>query len=308
MAHFIIRRLTYGALVIVVLAVVMFLALHLLGDPVSLLLPDDAPQEQVDAVRHELGYDRPVLVQLGEYLYDFAHLDFGESLRYRRPAGALFQERFPKTLALAGVVMATAVPLALLLGIIAGLRPLSIVDRIVSIISFSGVAMPPFWLALMLIIVFAVQLRLLPTSGFEGFTDWQYYVLPAATLAVRPIGRLSQLTRSSLVEEMARLYVTTARAKGLSETSIIVTHALKNAMNPVITLGAGEAVALINGSVVVESIFGWPGIGSLMIESIVGRDLYVVVTCIVAVGIIVVFLNLAVDILYAYFNPRIVYK
>jgi peptide/nickel transport system permease protein len=305
---YIIRRLFYGALLIVVLMIVLFLSLHVLGDPVTLMLPEDATQEQLEAARHQYGYDRPVLVQLADYLNRISHLDLGDSIRYHRPAGELFSERFPKTMALAGVVLALALPLGLLLGLVAGLWPFSILDRSVTVISFVAVAMPSFWLALMLIVVFAVQLGLLPTSGFGGFTNWQYYVLPVIALAFRPTGRVAQLARSALVEELAKQYVTVARAKGLSEARVLLLHTLKNAMNPVITLGAGEVVNLFGGSVVIESIFGWPGIGSLMIDSIISRDLYVVETCVIAIGVVVVFVNLVVDVLYAYFDPRVVYK
>ncbi len=308
MARYIIRRLIYGMLVIVALATVLFLALHVLGDPVSLMLPDEATQEQIQAARHQYGYDRPFSVQLVDYLSRFVHLDFGDSLRYRKPAVQLFQERFPRTLALTGVVLALAFPLGLLFGIVAGLRPMSILDRLVSVFSFAGLAMPSFWLALMLMIVFSIQLGILPTSGFGGYVSWQYYVLPAIALAVRPIARIAQLTRSSLLEEMSRQHITVARAKGLAESRVIVVHALKNALNTVITLGANEILVLLGGSVVIEAIFGWPGIGSLMLESIKGRDLYVVETCVVAIGAISVLTNLVVDLLYGYFDPRIVYN
>ena len=246
------------------------------------------------------------MVQLADYLNNFVRLDFGDSLRYRMPAGMLFQARFPRTVALASVVLAIAFPLSLLLGILAGLRPLSVIDRVISVVSFGGISIPPFWLGLMLIIVFAVQIGPLPTSGFGGFTGWQYYVMPAAALAIRPIGRLAQLTRSSLVDEMAKQYVTTARAKGLSEPRVIRVHALKNAMSSLSRLaqvrlyfpqwlGRNRDHIRLAGHWLTDD------------KSITARPVCSE-TCVVAVGIIVVFANLAVDILYAYFDPRIVYK
>jgi peptide/nickel transport system permease protein len=293
---------------IVALAVSLFMALHVLGDPVSLMLPEDATSEQVAAARHLYGYDRPFLVQLGDFMGHLVRLDFGDSLRYRTSAGKLFQQRFPRTVALAGVVFVIAFPLGLVLGILAALRPLSLLDRFINLIAFATVAVPSFWLGLMLMVIFSVQLRLLPTSGFDGFTSWQYYILPGVTLAARPIGRLAQLSRSSVMEEMSKCYITAARAKGLSEARVVFVHALKNAMNPVITLGGAELRMFLGGSLVIEAIFGWPGVGSLLIDSIMARDLYVVETCIMAIGVIVIFINLGVDLLYAWFDPRIVYK
>jgi ABC-type dipeptide/oligopeptide/nickel transport system permease component len=234
-------------------------------------------------------------------------LDFGQSLKYGKPAGILFQERFPNTAALAGVVLLVAFPLGLLLGILSGLRPLSVLDRLISVLSFATVAVPSFWLGLTLMIVFAIWMGILPTSGFGGIANWRYYILPGATLAARPIGRVAQLARASLVDEMGKQYVTVARSKGLAESRIIVVHALKNAMNPVITLGAAEVRVLLGGSIVAETIFGWPGLGSLLMEAITGRDLCVVETCVVAIGVIVIFVNIAVDLLYACSDPRIVY-
>jgi peptide/nickel transport system permease protein len=305
--QYIIRRLIYGVLLILLLAMILFFALHVLGDPITLMLPEDATEEQYQKALHQYGYDRPVLVQLTDFLNHLAHLDFGESLTYRRSAGALFWERFPKTVALASVVLAIALPVGLLLGILAALWPLSVVDRVASVLSYGGIAMPSFWLALMLIIVFSVRMGLLPTSGFGGFGSWQYYILPATALVARPIGRLAQVTRASIVEERTKPYITVSRAKGLSESRVLFGHTLKNAMNPIITLCGGEIAGIINGSVVIESIFGWPGIGSLTIDAVIARDLYLVETCIIAVGVIVVFINLIVDILYAFCDPRIVY-
>jgi peptide/nickel transport system permease protein len=253
-----IRRLIYSIFILIGLVIAVFFVTHLLGDPARLMLRAEATEEQVQSLREELGLDDPIMVQFGRYLGDVVRGDFGESLWQRVPAMPIVLDRLPATLYLAAATLLIAVPLAVVLGIISAIKPRSPADRAVTLFSLAGVSTADFWLGLMLILVFAVELGWLPTSGYGGP---KYVILPALALAVRPIGRISQVVRSSMMDEMSRPYVTTARAKGLGERVVVFYHTLKNASIPMITLLGDEAAALLNGAVVIETLFGWPGIG-----------------------------------------------
>jgi peptide/nickel transport system permease protein len=285
--------------------VAVFFATHLLGDPARLMLRPEATDEQVEALRAELGLDDPILVQFGRYLGDLARGDFGDSLWQRVPAMPIVLDRLPATLYLAGVTLAVAVPLALVLGVVSAVRPRSLPDRIVTVVSLAGVSTADFWLGLMLILLFAVELGWLPTSGYGGLS---FVLLPAAALAVRPMGRISQVVRSAMLDEMGRAYVTTARAKGLRERIVVVSHTLKNAAIPIITMMGDEAASLLNGAVVIETLFGWPGIGILLIEAINKRDLPLVEATAIVIAVMIVTVNLLVDITYSLIDPRVRYR
>jgi peptide/nickel transport system permease protein len=284
--------------------VLVFFVTHLLGDPVRLMLRPEATQEQADALREQLGLNDPLMVQFGRFMRDMARGDFGDSLWQKVPALPIVLERLPKTLYLTGVTMAVAMPLAVILGIISAVRPRSLADRIVTVVALAGVSTADFWLGLMLILFFAVDLGWLPTSGYGGF---QFVILPAMALMVRPIGRISQVVRSAMLDEMSKGYVTTARSKGLTERVVIVAHTLKNAAIPIITLTGDEAAALLNGAVVIETLFGWPGIGSLLIQSIEHRDLPLVEACAITFAVMIVLLNLLIDLSYTLLDPRVRY-
>ena len=285
--------------------VAVFFVTHLLGDPARLMLRPEATEEQVQALRDELGLDDPLLVQFARYMGGLLRGDFGESLWQRVPAMPIVLDRLPATLYLAGVTLAVAVPLAIGLGIVSAIRPRSIPDRIVTVVSLTGVSTADFWLGLMLILVFAVQLGWLPTSGFGGLS---FVILPAAALAVRPIGRISQVVRSAMLDQMNQGYVTTARAKGLNERVVVFYHTLKNASIPIITLTGDEAAALLNGAVVIETLFGWPGIGILLIQAIERRDLPLVEATAIVIALMIVGLNLLVDLTYSIIDPRVRYQ
>jgi peptide/nickel transport system permease protein len=214
-------------------------------------------------------------------------------------------ERVPKTLYLAGVTMGIAIPLAILLGIVSALRPRSLIDRFATTIALTGVSIADFWLGLMLILFFAVELGWVPTSGYGGLN---YVILPALTLAVRPIGRISQVVRSAMLDEMSKPYITTARAKGLKERVVILTHTLKNAAIPIVTMMGDEAASLLNGAVVIETLFGWPGVGILLIQAIEKRDLPLIESTVIVIATMIIFVNLAVDLLYAVIDPRVRYQ
>lgn len=297
-----IRRLTQSAFILLGLVIAVFFATHLLGDPVRLMVSPEASEAQVETMREQLGLNDPLQVQFGRYLGGLVRGDFGESIWQRVPAMPIVLDRLPATLYLAGITLAVAVPLAVVLGIISALRPRSLADRIVSVVSLIGVSIADFWLGLMLILVFAVQFGWLPTSGFGGLN---YVILPAAALAVRPIGRISQVVRGAMFDQMSQAYVVTARAKGLKERVVISTHTLKNAAIPIITMTGDEAASLLNGAVVIETLFGWPGVGILLIQAIQNRDLPLVEATAITIAVMIITVNLLVDLTYSLLDPRV---
>ena len=302
--RYLIRRLFHSAIVLFGLVVAVFFFTHMLGDPARLMLRPEATQEQVEAVRGRLGLDDPLHVQFTRFLSGIARGDFGESIWQRAPATSIMLERLPNTLYLAGVTLLVAVPLALLLGIASALRPGSPIDRASTVVALAGVSVADFWLGLMLILFFAVNLGWLPTSGFGGP---EFVILPAIALMVRPLGRISQVVRSSMLDQLGQPYVTTARAKGLTERVVISLHTMKNAAIPALTLIGDETAALLNGAVVIETVFGWPGIGLLLIQAIERRDLPLIEACVFAIAVMIMAGNLLIDLAYTLFDPRIRY-
>jgi peptide/nickel transport system permease protein len=284
--------------------VAVFFVTHLLGDPARLMLRPEATEEQVQQLRESLGLNDPLLVQFGRFMGDLVRGDIGNSLWQRVPAMPIVIGRLPATLYLAGVTLALAIPLALALGIVSAIKPRSLADRVVTVVSLAGVSTADFWLGLMLILFFAVELGWLPTSGYGGIN---FVVLPAAALAVRPIGRVSQVVRSAMLEEMSKPYVTTARAKGLGERIVIISHTLKNAAIPILTMMGDEAAALLNGAVVIETLFGWPGVGILLIQAIEKRDLPLIEATVIVIAVMIVSVNLLVDLVYTLIDPRVRY-
>jgi peptide/nickel transport system permease protein len=286
------------------LIIAVFFVTHMLGDPARLMLRPEATEEQVRALRESLGLNDSLAVQFGRYMSNLAQGDFGDSLWQRVPALPIALDRIPATLYLAGVTLLIAIPLALFLGIVSAIRPRSIADRSVTVVSLAGVSTADFWLGLMLIILFAVELGWLPTSGYGGPS---HVILPALALAVRPMGRISQVVRSAMLEEMSKGYVTTARAKGLRERVVVLRHTLRNAALPILTLMGDEAAVMLNGAVVIETVFGWPGIGILLIQAIERRDLPLIEAAVISIAVMIVTVNLIVDLMYSWFDPRVRY-
>lgn len=287
------------------MVVIVFFITRLVGDPVRLMLPPSASDQQIQTVRDQFGLNEPLPVQFLRFMGGLARGDLGDSMWMRAPALDIALDRLPKTLYLAAVTISIAFPLAVALGVLSAMRPRSIADRIATVMSLSGLSVADFWLALMAILLFAVKLGWLPTSGYGGP---EFVILPAIVLAVRPIGRISQIQRSSMLEQLSNGYVTTARAKGLSERTVIFYHTLKNAAIPTVTLAGHELASLLNGAIVIETVFGWPGIGSLLIDAIERRDLPLVVAATIIIAMMVILVNLAVDLLYAWIDPRIRYR
>lgn len=303
MATYFARRMIYSVLVILGVSVVVFIVTHMLGDPVRLMLPLEASAQEVAEMRHHLGFDQPLYVQFGSFASKAIVGDFGDSLWQRTPALPLVLERLPASLILSLIAMLIAIVGAVPLGIFAAVRPNSLLDRVCVVISLGGVCLPVFWLGMMLILVFAVELGWLKTSGYGG---WEYLTLPAITLAALPLGRITQIVRSSMIDEMHRTYMSTARAKGLNESTVVLRHALKNAAIPIVTLAAWELTRMLAGyTIVVEKVFAWPGYGQLAMQAIERRDLPLIQADVFVVAIIVVTLNIGVDLLYGALDPRV---
>ncbi len=299
---FAIRRLFASVVLIIALVAIVFLVTSAIGDPARLMLRPEATEEQAEELRVRLGLSDPLPERFARYMGDALRGDFGESLWQRVPAMEIVLERLPKTLYLIGVTLLIALPLAGVLGVLSALRPGSLFDRVATLIGLAGVSIADFWLGLMLIFFFAVELDWLPTSGYG---DVSYVILPAIALSARPMGRMSQVIRESLSGQLKQLYVSTARAKGLRERTVIGAHAMRNAAIPVVTIAADEIAALLTGAVAIETIFGWPGLGSLLIQAIERRDLPLIVASVVVIASIIVLINFIVDLLYAVIDPRV---
>jgi peptide/nickel transport system permease protein len=298
----VLRRLWSTLTVAVGVAAVIFVLLHLSGDPVALLVPADAPPEVMRDTRQALGLDRPLPQQFFIYLSRATAGDLGTSLRHNLPVAQLIRERLPRTILLAAAALALALVIAIPAGIVSALRRGTLVDRLAMVLAVAGQAVPIFWLALMLIWLFAVRLEWLPVFGSGTLL---HLVLPAVSLSTIVLGRLARLVRSSMLEVLEQDYVRTARAKGLGETSVVWGHALKNAAIPIVTVVGLQLAQLLGGAVVTETIFAWPGVGVLAAEAVFNRDFPVVQGVTLVISLIFVAANLAVDLAYVALNPRI---
>jgi peptide/nickel transport system permease protein len=297
-------RMLYSAVSMAGLIALVFFLARLTGNPVDLYLPIDTPVEVRNAFSRANGFDDPLLVQFGSFLSDLLRLDFGDSLRQQRPVLDLVLEAFPTTLALAAGAMTVALSIAIIIGSLAARKPNGVLDRFVNFISLAGASLPNFWVALVSVLVFAVWLRWLPTSGPGGISHW---ILPIAVLAIRPCGLIAQVVRGSMISALSSAYVKTARAKGVRTRSIVFVHALRNAMLPIITVAGDQAAGMINGAVVVEVIFGLPGIGKLMIDAIQYRDFALIQGGVIVTAAVIFTLNVLIDGAYAVLDPRIKY-
>jgi ABC-type dipeptide/oligopeptide/nickel transport system permease component len=302
MLQYTLRKLLHTGLVALGVVTLVFIALRASGDPAATMLPGDASVDELTALRRELGLDRPLHVQYVRFLASAATGDFGTSFRHQQPALPLVLERLPATMELAFAALVLAVAVALPLGIVAALHRGRIADVLAMGFAVVGQATPYFWMGIMLILVVSVELEWLPTSG-RG--RWAHLVLPAITLGTHFAASLARLTRTSMLEVLGQHYVTTARAKGLAERRVILVHALKNAAVPVVTLIGLQFGMLLGGAVVTETIFAWPGVGRLAVQSIFVRDYPVVQAGVLVLALVFVAINLFVDLLYGYLDPRI---
>lgn len=302
MLRYAFRRLLQLPFPVLLVTVVVFVVMQLSGDPVDLLLGLEATEEQRVALRTQLGMDDPVVVQYFRFLGNAIQGDFGDSLRFKQPALELVFDRLPNTLSLAGLALFIAATLGILLGVIASQKRGSLLDLMITSLSVLGQSMPSFWIGIMFIMLFSVKLNWLPSSGSGSVS---HMILPSITLALFMLPQIMLLMRSAMLDVMQETYVTTARAKGLNDVGVVYLHALKNALHPVITFIGLQLGTLIGGSIITESIFSWPGVGHLMIQSIKNRDVAVVEAAVVIVAIAIVLSNLLADIVNAILDPRI---
>lgn len=303
MLSYLLKRLWHGVFVALIVMVTMFLVTRLLVDPVKFMVPVQATNEDRQVLSRALGLDQPISTQFLHFVRDLLQFDFGISYWQGLPAMDLIAERLPATLQLVGVSLVLVVLIFIPLGVVASLKPGSWVDQTVVTTSLFGLSMPQFWLGAMLILVFSVELGLLPTSG-SG--TWQHVVLPSLTLALTSGGRVAQVARSTMIDRMNEPFVMALKARGLNRREIVGRHVLRTALVPIVTLTAWEAAyALAGYSVVVETVFGWPGIGRLAIQAATQRDIVLLQAIVFVVAVLVVLANLLADLSYQLIDPRL---
>ena len=305
MFQYILKRLLSTLPVLLGISLLLFFMLRMLpGDPAQVLAGQMASQEDIKNIRQQLGLDKPIFVQYGIFLGRLAKLDLGRSARTQNPVIKEIWARLPNTVLLA----VTAITLACLFGIPAGIisavRPYTWIDYLFTSMALFGISMPVFWLGLMLIVIFSLVLHWLPAGGIGS---WKHVILPSFTLAAFVVAFITRITRASMIETLSQDYTTTARSKGLKEQVVIVKHALKNALIPIITVVGLQFGLLLGGAVLTETVFAWPGLGRLIVDSILARDYPVIQGTILIFGLLYILVNLVVDLLYAYIDPRIRY-
>jgi peptide/nickel transport system permease protein len=305
MQRYIVVRLVQGIITLLVLSLAVFLSVHLTGDPALYLLGPEGTQQDYEQLKRNLGLDKPLPVQYALFLGDVVRGDFGTSHITGQPARKTLMERFPATLELAGVAFLLTMLIGIPLGVVSAVKRDTIIDQFGKFFAVLGIATPHFWVAIMLILLFGAILGWLPTFGRGGV---DHFILPAFVLAWGGIAGIVRLVRSSMLEVLDSEYVKFARVKGLSENMVIYKHALKNAVIPALTFGGLNLAGLLNGSVAIEVVFAWPGIGRLMLQGINQRDFPIIQATVLAAGFFYIVISLIVDILYAYVNPRIRYE
>ncbi|HUR35161.1 MAG TPA: nickel ABC transporter permease [Vicinamibacterales bacterium] len=306
MTRFLIRRLLLTIPVLIGVGTLVFSLIHLVpGDPVQAMLGESASPEDVAQLRARLGLDRPLYLQYASFAGGVVRGDLGTSLRTNQPVTTVIMERMPATLELALAAMAVAIVIAIPLGIIAAVRKGTRIDHVATTLALVGISMPTFWLGPLLAIVFSVWLGWFPVSGRGTAAN---LVLPAITLGAPLAAILARMTRASVLEELRELYVMAARARGVSESRAMLAHAFRNSLIPIVTVIGLQFGAVLTGAVITETIFAWPGVGRLLVQSISARDYPAVQGCILLIAITYVSMNLLIDVLYGFLDPRIRYE
>lgn len=303
MGRYLLRRLSQAVLVVISVMVVVFVVTRLIGDPVAVMLPLEATEENRALLESQLGLDRPILAQLGDYVVDAVRFDLGDSLWQRRPAIDVVLERLPPTLLLVAAGFAFGVLLGVVIGVVSGMRPGGWVDRGAVTLGLLGVSLPQFWIGLVFIVFFSVGLGWFPTSGSGGI---EYLVLPAVVLGLPVVGRIALVTRSSMIDELNTQHVKDATGRGVSRARIVMVHAMKGAGIATITIAGWELIGVLaGGAVVVETVYAWPGIGFTAMQAIERHDIILVQAVVFVVAIMVVTINIIVDIAYTMLDPRV---
>ncbi len=298
-------RLVQGVMTAFLVFTVVFFIMRLSGDPTMLFLPAEATQADMVRFRQEMGWDRPLVVQYVRYLGDVVRGDFGNSLAYEAPALGVVLDRLPATLELTAVAFLLTVLIAIPAGLIAAVRPNTLISRIVMFVALVGQAMPGFWLGVMMILLFSVTFRLLPTGGRGGLAN---LIMPSIVLGSWGAAKITRLVRAGMSEVLTQDYIRTARGKGMTERAVILTHALRNALLPVLSALGLTVGAMLGGAIITETVFAWPGVGRLIVQSVLKRDFPVVQVSTVLLAAIFILSNLLVDILYTVVDPRIRYE
>jgi len=292
-------------MVLVGVSFIAFAILFLSGDPTYLMIPENYTRDQIAEFRHQMGFDRPWYVQYGDFLGHAAHGDFGVSLRSQIPALPLVLERMPATLELAVTAMVLSLVVSLPLGVQAATHRGTLIDTSSMVGGLLGQSTPGFWLGLILILVFGVELRWLPVSGRGGLT---HLVLPGFTLAMYSMGRTARVVRASMLDALGNDFIRTARAKGMPNRIVVYRHALRNALLPIVTLVGLDFGVLLGGAIITETVFAWPGVGRLVVNAIYEKDFPIVETAVIVIATVFVLLNLCVDVAYGYLDPRVRYE
>lgn len=303
MWKFILKRILYLIPVLIGVTFIVYAIMSLApGDPAKVILGETATPDQIAQLREEMGLNDPMIVQYGRYMVALVQGDMGNSYKTKNPVAQEVWARFPNTVKLASISMLLAIGLSIPLGVVAAVKQNTIIDGASMIIALIGVSMPIFWLGLLLILFFSLKLGWFPVSGSSG---WKSIVLPGFALGFNHMASIARTTRSSMLEVIRQDYIRTVRAKGVASGKVIRKHALKNALIPTITVIGLQIGFMLGGSVLTETVFAWPGIGRLMIEGIQGRDIPMVMGCIVLFSVTFSVINLAVDLLYGFVDPRI---
>jgi len=296
------RRALWGLAVLLAISLVVFLVVHLSGDPTALYMGPEGTQEDYAVLRAALGFDRPLPEQYWHFLERAVRGDFGRSLRHQQPTLPLVLARFPATVELAVLALTLAVLLAVPLGVLSAIRRHSLLDTGAMVLALAGQCMPTFWLGILLILVFAVQLRWVPVVGAEGT---RALVLPAVTLGVWAMARTARITRSSMLEVLNQDFLRTARAKGIGEWGVVARHALRNGAIPIVTALGLELGNLLGGAVITEAVFAYPGVGRLAVEAVVNKDVPLIQAVVFTVATALLLLNAGIDLLYTTLDPRV---
>ena len=302
MQRYILRRSFQSVIALFLLSIIVFGVVRLTGDPSYLLIDESASEEQRLEIRKGLGLDRPLVVQYGIFIGNFMQGDLGRSVRGRTPVKDLLADRLMPSVKLAGFALLIIVVTAVPLGVIAAVKKGTIIDSAAKLVAVLGQSLPSFWLGIILIEIFAVQFELLPAQGMGGIS---HYILPGFTLSLFLVAGVMRLLRSSMLDVLDSEYIKLARVKGLSEGKVIWKHALKNSLIAVVTFGGTYVAALITLAILVEVVFAWPGLGRMVFNGIINRDFPVVQSLVILTGALVIAVNLLVDILYAYLDPRV---
>jgi ABC-type dipeptide/oligopeptide/nickel transport system permease component len=314
MLKYLLSKLLYSAALLLGVLFLVFLLLHITGDPVSLMVSRHASPAEIEALREELGFNRPFLVQFFDFLKNALQGDFGNSFRYRQPAMQMVLQRIPATIELASVALLMAILMGVTFGILGGSNPNTILDSFARGLGLLGQTIPTFWLGLILIIIFSVNLGWFPSFGRETFTLFgltlpnKSIILPAFALSLFTTGQLARFTRSAVLEVMNEEYVTTARSKGLKKSRIYMRYILKNSAIPLISIIGVQFSYLLSGSIYIETIYSWPGLGNLLAEAVSTRDFFLVQATAFFTSLVVIGLHFVTDLIYVLVDPRIRYR